>query len=496
MSYQVPHFIDGQLVLTENPQAQAIFNPATGEVIGVVNFAAATEVNRAVAAAAAAFPAWAAVPPLRRARILFKLKELLEKHIDELANIITREHGKILEDAKGSVLRAIELIEYYCGIPHLLRGHYSENVSPEIDNYTVRQPLGVCVGVSPFNFPIMVPVWMLIPAIACGNTFILKPAEKDPSASIKLMELLQVAGLPAGVVNVVQGDKTTVNALITHPEVRAVSCVGSTTVAESIYCTAISHGKRAQTFGGAKNHGVVMPDADLDLAAKAIASAAYGAAGERCMAISAVIAVTDSVAEQLVQRLQREIAAITVGPGNNPQSQMGPLVTREHWQRVCDYVDLGVTEGAKLLVDGRKLQVPGFPQGFFLGPCLFDQVTEQMRIYREEIFGPVLVVLRAPDFSSALHMVNVHEYGNGVALFTRDGHTAREFAVNAQAGMIGINVPIPVPAAYHSFGGWKRSWFGDTHMHAESIIFYTKPKSIMVRWPERNEESHFHMPAH
>lgn len=496
MPYQVPHFINGEPKFTENPRHQEIFNPAIGDVIGNVNFASTQDIDRAIDAAAAAFPAWSAMPSLRRARVLFKFKELLEKHINELAEIITREHGKILEDARGSVLRAIELVEYYCGIPSLLKGDFSENIGADIDSYTIRQPLGVCVGVSPFNFPVMVPVWLMIPAIACGNTYILKPSEKDPSASIKLLELLTLAGLPAGVANVIQGDKSAVQQLITHPKVRAVSCVGSTPVAESIYRTAVAHGKRAHTFGGAKNHALVMPDADCQMAAKLIAGAAYGAAGERCMAISAVVAVTDQVADKMVAQLQQEIAAIKVAPGNDPQSQMGPLVTREHCQRVRDYVDLGVKEGAKLVVDGRKLVVPKHEQGFFMGPCLFDQVTPSMRIYREEIFGPVLVILRAPDFAQALQLVNEHEYGNGVAIFTRDGGIARTFAAQVQVGMVGINVPIPVPAAYHSFGGWKRSWFGDTHMHSESIAFYTQAKSVTVRWPDLPESSSFHMPTH
>lgn len=496
MGYKVPHFINGEVVFTENPEQQEIFNPALGEVIGVVNFAREQEIERAIDAAATAFPAWSATPPLRRARVLFKFKELLEKHIDELAAIVTREHGKILEDARGSVLRAIELVEYYCGIPSLLKGDYSENVGADIDSYTIRQPLGVCVGVSPFNFPVMVPVWLMIPAIACGNTFILKPSEKDPSAAIKLLELLTLAGLPKGVANVIQGDKSAVERLITHSRVKAVSCVGSTPVAESIYRTAIAHGKRAHTFGGAKNHAVVMPDADCPQAAKLIAGAAYGAAGERCMAISAVVAVTDVVADKLIAELRQEMAAIIVAPGNDPQSHMGPLVTREHCQRVRDYIDLGVKEGAKLLVDGRALVISKHEQGFFIGPCLFDQVTSQMRIYREEIFGPVLVVLRVQNFTQALQLVNAHEYGNGVALFTRDGGIARTFAAQVQVGMVGINVPIPVPAAYHSFGGWKRSWFGDTHMHSESIAFYTQAKTVTVRWPDLLESSSFHMPTH
>ncbi len=483
MGYLVPHFINGSTVFSPSSRQQAIFNPATGEEIGAVHFADKKTVERVISAAVAAFPKWAETPASSRAQVLFKLKELLEKHLDELAAMITREHGKILEDAKGSVLRAIELIEYYCGIPNLLKGDYSENISTDIDSYTLRQPLGICVGVSPFNFPVMVPVWMMIPAIACGNTFILKPSEKDPSAAVRLLELFKEAGLPDGVANIVQGDKETVESLITHPQVVAVSCVGSTPVAEVIYHTAIKHGKRAHTFGGAKNHCIVMPDADLSLTAKAIAGAAYGAAGERCMAISAVAAVTDKVGDELVHYLRKEVAGIKVGAGIDAQSQMGPLITAQHRQKVLDYIEQGITEGAQLAIDGRGIQVAGYSDGFFLGPSLFDHVSKQMRIYREEIFGPVLVVVRTADVASALQLVNEHEYGNGVAIFTRDGGTARNFAQAVKVGMVGINVPIPVPAAFHSFGGWKRSWFGDTHMHSESILFYTQSKNVLIRWP-------------
>lgn len=496
MTSKVPHFINGKPSQSIHDHGQEIYNPASGEVSGWVGFANTQEVEQAVAAAKNAFPSWSAMPALKRARILFKLKELLEKNLDELAVIITREHGKILEDAKGSVLRAIELVEYYCGVPNLLKGTYSENVSIGIDNYTIRQPLGVCVGVSPFNFPVMVPIWMMVPAIACGNTFILKPSEKDPSASIKLAELFKQAGLPDGVFNVIQGDKSAVLQLITHADVAAVTCVGSTQVAEHIYRTAVAHGKRAHTFGGAKNHGLVMPDADLEVATDAIIGAAYGSAGERCMAISAVIAVGDEVANRLVGGLQQKLANLKVGPGHDPQSEMGPLITRAHWQRVQQYVQIGIEEGAHLVIDGRQISVPGYEQGFFMGPCLFDQVKPLMRIYREEIFGPILVLLRATHFDQALQWVNEHEYGNGAAIFTRDGGVARTFATEAQVGMIGINVPIPVPAAYHSFGGWKRSWFGDLHMHAESLAFYTKPKTISSRWPHRAEGPGYHLPVH
>jgi malonate-semialdehyde dehydrogenase (acetylating) / methylmalonate-semialdehyde dehydrogenase len=494
MIYQVPHYINGKPVLTQNPGRQPVFNPATGEIIGEVNFAMQEDVNRAVDAALAAFPRWSATPPLRRARVLFKFKELLEQHLEEVAAIVTREQGKTLEDSRGSVLRGLELIEYYCGIANLLKGEYSENINAGLDSYTTRHPLGVCVGVSPFNFPVMVPLWMMAPAIACGNTFILKPSEKDPSASIRLLEFFKMAGLPDGVVNVLQGDKTTVEHLITHPKVAAVSCVGSTPVAESIYLTAVKHGKRAHTFGGAKNHAIVMPDADIHAAAQQIAGAAYGAAGERCMAISAAVAVTDSVADKLIEQLRREIATIKVGPGTDPQSQIGPLITREHWQKVKNYIDAGVKEGASLVVDGR--QSIANAKGFFMGPTLFDQVTASMSIYREEIFGPVLVVVRVPDFAHALQLVNDHEYGNGVAVFTRDGATARTFADKVQAGMVGINVPIPVPAAYLGFGGWKRSKFGDIRMHSDSVAFYTQTKTITVRWPDQPEGPSYHMPVH
>ncbi|MBS0350807.1 MAG: CoA-acylating methylmalonate-semialdehyde dehydrogenase [Proteobacteria bacterium] len=482
MPYSIPNFINGAPIYSNHADQQNVFNPATGQIIATVNFASGHEINEALAAASMAFPSWSTTPPIQRARILFRFRELLESHLAELAEIITREHGKILEDAKGSVLRAIELVEFFCGVPHLLKGDFSQNVSSEIDSYSLRQALGVCVGISPFNFPVMVPIWMMIPAIACGNTFILKPSEQDPSAPVKIMELLKAAGLPDGVANLVQGDKSTVETLIKHPLVAAVSCVGSTPVAESIYHTAIAHGKRAQTFGGAKNHCIVMPDADLALTAKAIAASAYGAAGERCMAISAVAAM-NPIADQLISLLKQEITGIVVGPGQDSKSHMGPLVTSQHRQRVLDYIDTGVKEGANLIVDGRNLKIKDYPNGFFLGPSLFDHVNEQMRIYREEIFGPVLVVLRAEDFAKAIELVNKHEYGNGVAIFTRDGGVARNFAAAVKVGMVGINVPIPVPAAFHGFGGWKRSWFGDTRMHLDSIHFYTQSKSVVVRWP-------------
>jgi malonate-semialdehyde dehydrogenase (acetylating)/methylmalonate-semialdehyde dehydrogenase len=485
MPYNIPHFINGLEIISEKSPQHSVYNPATGEVVGGLAFATQTEIENAVSAAAAAFPAWSNTAPGVRARILFEFRNLLKTHMDKIAAIVTREHGKIWEDSRSSIARAVELVEYYCGIPNLLKGEYSENVSQGLDSYTLRQALGVCVGVSPFNFPVMVPVWMLIPSIACGNTFILKPSEKDPSASIEIAKLLKQSGLPDGVLNVIQGDKTAVDALITHPQVAAVSCVGSTPVAEHIYRTAVLHGKRAHTFGGAKNHAVIMPDAHPEHSANTLAAAAYGAAGERCMAISAVAAIGDSTAENLIKYLKPAIAALKIGPGVNKETQMGPLITREHRQRVKNYVDLGVNEGASLIVDGRNYRVPNHENGFFMGPCLFDQVKPDMKIYREEIFGPVLVIVRTPDLDSALKLVNEHEYGNGVALFTHDGGTARNFASQVKVGMVGINVPIPVPASYHSFGGWKRSWFGDIHMHSESIAFYTQSKSVSVRWPEK-----------
>ena len=477
------HFINGQFIADKNDRKGDIYNPATGEVSATVAFANPQEVDLAINAAEQAFLKWSKVPPLKRARIIFKFKEALEKNIDQLAHLLTMEHGKVLEDARGEVLRAIEVTEFSCGMPCLLKGSYSENVATDIDSYTIRQPLGVCVGVTPFNFPVMISTWMFVPAIACGNTFILKPSEKDPSATLLLAELMQAAGLPNGVLNVLNGDKEVVDSLITHPGVAAVSCVGSTPVAESIYKTAIEHGKRSHTFGGAKNHCLLMPDADMEDAANAIVGAAFGAAGERCMALSVVVAVTDKVADALIHTLKEKVPQLKIAPGTVEGVEMGPLVTKEHRDRVKSYVDLGVEEGAELIVDGRDLSIKGSEQGFFMGGCLFDKVRPDMRIYKEEIFGPVLVIVRVPDFDTGVRLVNDHEYGNGVAIFTRDGGTARQFASAVQAGMIGINVPIPVPVAYHTFGGWKRSLFGDTHMHgAESMHFYTKSKTITSRW--------------
>ncbi len=479
----IGHFIAGKKVAGQSGRSGAVFNPATGQQSAEVALASADEVRAAIANAQAAFGPWSETPPLVRARVLFKFKELLERHKDELAELVTREHGKTFEDAKGSVTRGIEVVEFVCGIPHLLRGEVTENVGRNIDSYSLRQPLGVCAGITPFNFPAMVPMWMFPVAIACGNTFVLKPSEKDPSTSMRLAELMTEAGLPPGVLNVVNGDREAVDTLLTEPGIAAVSFVGSTAVGEYIYKTACAHGKRAQALCGAKNHMVVMPDADLNLAVDALIGAAYGSAGERCMAISVAVAVGD-IADELVARLIPRTQSLRVGPGLDPASEMGPLVTKEHFAKVRGYVDLGVDEGAVLAVDGRQLVVEGAEHGFFLGGCLFDHVRPEMRIYKEEIFGPVLCVVRVPDFETALKLVNDHEYGNGTAIFTRDGDCARTFVNRVQAGMVGVNVPIPVPMAFHSFGGWKRSIFGDRNVYGtEGIGFYTRLKTTTERWP-------------
>ena len=479
----IGHWIDGAAHAGNATRSSEVFNPATGEVVGAVQLADATTVDAAVQAAVRAFPAWADTPPLRRARVMFKFKELLEANRDPLAAAITREHGKVFEDAKGEVTRGIEVVEFACGIPHLLKGEYSEQVSTGIDQFSLRQPLGVCAGITPFNFPCMVPMWMFPIAIACGNTFVLKPSERDPSASLLLAELLKLAGLPDGVFNVVQGDKAAVDALLTHPDVAAVSFVGSTPIAQYIQNTATAHGKRVQALGGAKNHMVVMPDADLEQAVDALIGSAYGSAGERCMAISVCVAV-GRIGDELVKRLAERTRALKIGDGMDAASEMGPLVTAQHRDKVAGYVDAGVAEGARLVVDGRGHVVPGRERGFFLGGCLFDDVQPSMRIYREEIFGPVLSVVRVPDFAAAVQLVNDHEFGNGVALFTADGNTAREFTRRVKIGMVGINVPIPVPMAFYSFGGWKKSLFGDTHAYGmEGVRFYTRYKAVMQRWP-------------
>jgi malonate-semialdehyde dehydrogenase (acetylating)/methylmalonate-semialdehyde dehydrogenase len=491
------HYINGQQVEGTSGRYGDVFNPTIGEVTARVPLASADETARAIEVAAAAFPAWRDTPPLRRARVLFRFKELLDKHLDELAELVSAEHGKVLSDARGSVIRGMEVAEFACGAPHLLKGYFSENVGTNVDSHSIRQPLGVCVGITPFNFPAMVPMWMFPLAIICGNTFILKTSEKVPSTALRLAELLTEAELPNGVMNVVNGDKEAVDTLLTHPGVAGVSFVGSTPVAEYIYQTATNHGKRVQALGGAKNHMVIMPDADMEQATDALMGAAYGSAGERCMAISVAVAVGDETADALIHRLAPRVKTLNIAPSTAPDAEMGPLVTREHRDKVKGYVDLGVEEGAQLVVDGRDLTIKGHENGFFLGGCLFDRVTTDMRIYKEEIFGPVLCVVRAPDFETALQMVNDHEFGNGTAIFTRDGDTARTYASRVQAGMVGINVPIPVPMAFHSFGGWKRSLFGDIHIHGEEgIHFYTKLKTVTSRWPTGiRAGADFHMPT-
>ena len=477
------HFMHGERRAGESRRFGDVFNPATGEVQAQVPLASKVEAEAAIAAAAAAFPAWAATPPLTRARVLFRFKALMEAHLDELIRIIVREHGKVLADAEGEVTRGMEVVEFACGIPHLLKGEFSETVGQGIDCHSVRQPVGVCAGITPFNFPAMVPMWMWPVAIACGNTFVLKPSEKVPSCSLRVAELLKEAGLPDGVFNVVNGDKEVVDTLLTDPRVQAVSFVGSTPVAQYIYATGCAHGKRVQALAGAKNHMVVMPDADIDQATDALMGAAYGSAGERCMAISVAVAVAGA-GDALMERLVPRVRSLKVGPGVDPDSEMGPLVTREHRDKVSGYVDLGVHEGADLVVDGRNLRLQGYENGFFLGGCLFDGVRPDMRIYRDEIFGPVLCVVRTPDFETALTLTNAHDFGNGAAVFTRDGDTARAFCNGVQAGMVGVNVAIPVPMAFHSFGGWKQSLFGDHHIHGpDGIHFYTRLKTMTSRWP-------------
>ena len=477
------HWINGKHVEGTSGRFGNVYNPTTGEVAAQVPLASTTELDAAVEAAKAAFPEWAATPPLTRARIMFKYKTLIEDNSDRLAAVITAEHGKVLSDAGGSLTRGLEVVEFACGIPQLLKGEYTEQVGSGIDAWTTRQPLGVCAGITPFNFPAMVPMWMYPMAIACGNTFILKPSEKDPSCALLLAELATEAGLPDGVLNVVNGDKEAVDAILDHPDIPAISFVGSTPIAHYIYSTGAAKGKRVQALGGAKNHMVVMPDADMEQAADALMGAAYGSAGERCMAISVAVAVGDA-GEQLMDLLKPKVEALKIGPGTDNEMDMGPLITGEHRDKVRGYVDIGVTEGADLVVDGRDYSLQGYEDGFFIGGCLFDNVTTDMRIYKEEIFGPVLSVVRSAKFEDAVQMVNDHEFGNGVSIFTRDGDAAREFSNRIQVGMVGVNVPIPVPMAFHSFGGWKSSLFGDTHMHGpEGVRFYTRQKAITSRWP-------------
>jgi len=480
----ITHWIDGKSWEGAVERRGDVFDPARGEKTAEVAFASAEVVEAAVQSATRAAGAWSDASLAARTRVLFAFRDLIERRKRELAELLTREHGKVAADALGEVNRGLEVVEFACGLSQLLKGEFSENVSTDVDSYSIRQPLGVVAGITPFNFPAMVPMWMYPIAIACGNTFILKPSEKDPSAANFCAELLAEAGLPPGVFNVVHGDKVAVDAILAHPGIQAVSFVGSTPIAKYIYETGTRAGKRVQALGGAKNHMVVLPDADLDLAADSAVSAAYGSAGERCMAISVLVGVGD-VAERLLPKIRERIARLKVGPGLAPGSEMGPLVTREHLGRVVSYVERGVAEGARLLEDGRRTKIPGHEQGFFLGPCLFDGVTPEMTIYQDEIFGPVLSVVRSESFDKALEMVNTNRYANGVAIFTNDGGAARRFQNEVQVGMVGINVPIPVPMAYYSFGGWKSSLFGDSHVHGrEGIHFYTRGKVVTSRWPD------------
>lgn len=483
MSSLIQHFINGSRTAGHGSKRGDVFNPATGKVTAQLALGDTKDVDDAVAAARAAFPGWAQTTPLARARVLFRFRDLIEKHARDLAAVITAEHGKVLSDALGEVTRGMEVVEFATGAPELLKGEFTEQVGRGIDAWSIRQPLGVVAGITPFNFPVMVPLWMAPMALACGNCFILKPSERDPSASLILADLLKQAGLPDGVFQVVHGDKLVVDALLKHPDVQAISFVGSTPIARYIHETGIAHGKRVQALGGAKNHAVIMPDCDLDKTVDALMGAAYGSAGERCMAISVAVAV-GPVADALIEKLIPKVEALKIGNGTEDVTEMGPLVTRVHREKVASYVTIGAEEGATLLVDGRDFKSPQNPEGFFIGGSLFDHVTPEMRIYREEIFGPVLAVVRVPDFEAALKLVNEHEFGNGTAIFTRDGDSARAFTHRVQAGMVGVNVPIPVPMAFHSFGGWKASLFGDHHMHgAEGVRFFTKYKAVTSRWP-------------
>jgi len=493
---RLPLWINGQPTTSKSPRFGEVTNPATGQVIRTVPFADAADVDAAVKAATAAFPAWRDMPAVRRARILNKFRELVEKHQKELAALISEEHGKVFLDAMGSIQRGIEVVEFAVGAPELLKGAYSEQVGRGVDAHSRLQPLGVCAGITPFNFPAMVPMWMFPMALACGNTFVLKPSEKDPSTSIRMAELMKEAGLPDGVLNVVHGDKEAVDAILHHPDIKAVSFVGSTPIARYIYATAAASGKRVQALGGAKNHAVVMPDADLDFTVDALMGAAYGSAGERCMAISAVVAV-GAAGDPLVAKIAAKAKQLRIGPGAAEGMEMGPLVTSAHRDRVKGYIDAGAAVGATVVVDGRGLKVAGFEQGFFLGPTLFDHVKPDMSIYKDEIFGPVLIVLRANTLDEAIGIVNRNPYGNGTAIFTGSGAAARRYEDEIEVGMVGVNVAIPVPMAFFSFGGWKQSLFGDLHVYGpEAIAFYTRTKAVTTRWPATNAVSAgFHMPT-
>ncbi|WP_426013669.1 CoA-acylating methylmalonate-semialdehyde dehydrogenase [Caulobacter sp. DWR2-3-1b2] len=493
----IAHFVNGQALAGASGRFGDVFNPNTGEVQARVPLATDAELDAAVQAAAAAQIGWAATNPQRRARVMFDFKRLIERDMNSLAEILSSEHGKVIADSKGDIQRGLEVIEFACGIPHILKGDYTEGAGPGIDVYSMRQPLGVCAGITPFNFPAMIPMWMFGISIAVGNTFILKPSEKDPTVPVKLAELMMEAGAPAGVLNVVHGDKTCVDAILTHPLIRAISFVGSSDIAHYVYQTGTAHGKRVQAMGGAKNHGVVLPDADMDQVVKDLSGAAFGSAGERCMALPVVVPVGKATADELRERMVAEIQTLKVGVSNDLDAHYGPVVSAQHRAKIVDYIQIGVDEGAELVVDGRDFALQGFEKGFFIGPSLFDGVKKGMKTYQEEIFGPVLQIVRAETFEEALALPSEHQYGNGVAIFTRNGRAAREFASRVNVGMVGINVPIPVPVAYHTFGGWKRSAFGDTNQHGvEGVKFYTKVKTITARWPEGEiEDSAFVIPT-
>jgi malonate-semialdehyde dehydrogenase (acetylating)/methylmalonate-semialdehyde dehydrogenase len=486
---EIGHFVGGKEIKGTSGRFGDVFDPNTGEVQARVALASKAETADAIANAEAAFPGWAGTNPQRRARVMFKFLDLVQKDFDNLAKLLSSEHGKTIADARGDIQRGVEVVEFACGIPHLLKGEFSDGAGPGIDLFSMRQPLGVVTGITPFNFPAMIPMWKFAPALACGNTFILKPSERDPSVPMRLAELLVEAGLPAGVLNVVNGDKESVDALLVDPRIKAIGFVGSTPIAEYIYATGCAHGKRVQCFGGAKNHMIVMPDADIDQAVDALIGAGYGSAGERCMAISVAVPVGQKTADLLIEKLIPRVESLKVGPSNDPQADYGPMVTRAHMNKVRDYVETGIKEGAKLKVDGRNFKLQGYEGGNFMGGCLFDEVTPDMTIYKEEIFGPVLSVVRAKDYEDALRLPSEHEYGNGVSIFTRDGDTARDFTSRVNVGMVGVNFAIPVPLAYHTFGGWKRSGFGDLNQHGpDSIRFYTKTKTVTARWPSGTKE--------
>jgi malonate-semialdehyde dehydrogenase (acetylating) / methylmalonate-semialdehyde dehydrogenase len=486
---EIGHFIGGKEVKGESGRSGDVFNPHTGEVQAKVALASKSEVEKAIANAQAAFPGWAATNPQRRARVMFKFLELIQDEYDDLARLLSSEHGKTFADAKGDIQRGLEVVEFACGIPHLMKGEYTDAAGPGIDLYSLRQPLGVTVGITPFNFPAMIPLWKCAPAIACGNAFILKPSERDPSVPMRIAELFLKAGLPAGILNVVNGDKEAVDTLLTDARVKAIGFVGSSSIAEYIYSTGTAHGKRVQCFGGAKNHMIVMPDADMDQAVDALIGAGYGSAGERCMAVSVAVPVGKKTADILVEKLIPRVEGLKIGPSSDPQADYGPMVTRQLLDKVRGYVDQGVKEGAKLVVDGRNFKLQGYENGNFIGGCLFDDVKPDMTIYKEEIFGPVLSVVRAKDYEEAVRLPSEHDYGNGVAIFTRDGDTARDFTSRVQVGMVGVNFAIPVPLSYYTFGGWKRSGFGDLNQHGpDSIRFYTKTKTVTARWPSGTKE--------